>query len=192
MMHSPFRFLFIFFIVSIAAFVSCTKTVKCDGFPEGLKNYFPNTSLLKFTNTKKDTLKIAIVSNYTTGSRSESNNPLGTGGIGNGDPICIEELRYGSTMYTTFTKELEFYFEITFNNSSKETKLQMEIREPFVSTSGFVIDTINTNTSPGNVFGDTINLYTTNGRFSHTQLIYGKGITKIYDVNNKCEWRRVY
>lgn len=190
-MHSPFRFLFVFFIVSLAVFVSCTKTVKCDGFPEGLKNYFPNTSLLKFTNTKKDTLKIAIVSNYSTGSRTESNNPLSEGGSSSA-PVCEEELRYGSTMYTTFTKELEFYFEIKVNNASKVTKLQMEIREPFVSTSGFVIDTTNTNSSPGNVFGDTINLYTTNGRFSHTQLIYGKGITKIYDVNNKCEWRRVF
>jgi hypothetical protein len=191
MIDSILKFKYILLIFSSLLFVSCKKTINCPGFPEGLKNYFPNTSLLKFTNANNDTLKIAIIGSDISVPRTVSNNPLSEGGSG-GDPFCIEELSYFSNYYNTFTNELEFSINITFYNESKYTYLRFNVTEPFVSTSGFEIDTTNTTTPYGKVFGDTLNLNSSFGRFNFAQLIYGQGIVKLYDLVNNCEWNRVF
>lgn len=191
MKNSNLKFKHILLIVSSFIIVSCKKTINCAGFPEGLKNYFPNTSLLKFTNANNDTLKIAIVGSNVSVPRTVSNNPLSEGGSG-GNPFCVEVLSYYSNYYNSFTDELEFSINITFYNESKNTNLRFNVSEPFVSSSGFEIDTINTTTSSGKVFGDTLNLNSSFGRFNFAQLIYGQGIVKLYDVVNNCEWNRVF
>jgi hypothetical protein len=190
-MNSNLKFKYILLVVSSFLIVSCKKTINCAGFPEGLKNYFPNTSVLKFTNANNDTLKIVIVGSNISVPRTESNNPLSEGASG-GNPVCIEELSYNSNYYTTFTNELEFSINITFYNESKYTYLRFNVTEPFVSTSGFEIDTTNTTTPYGKVFGDTLNLNSSFGRFNFAQLIYGQGIVKLYDLVNNCEWNRVF
>jgi hypothetical protein len=190
MIDSILKFKYILLIVSNLLLVSCKKTINCPGFPEGLKNYLPETSLLKFTNTSNDTLEIAINSKFITLPRTVSNNPLSEGGTG-ADPVCIEELTYNNDSYNN-TQELVFYFNISL--SSYGATLRLNLQEPLVSTSTFDVETSNTPSSLGtsNIFGDTLNLNCTFGRFSFAQIIYGQGIVKLYDVANNCEWTRVF
>lgn len=188
MKNSNLKFKHILLIVSGFLMVSCKKTINCPGFPEGLKNYFPNTSLLKFTNANNDTLKIAIVTSFITTPRTESNNPLSVGGTGSA-PVCIEQLEYSN-----YNSNLSFSFNLSLNEKYNYTSIRINLSEEFVSSSYFEIETSNTPTTLGNnkVFGDTLNLNSSFGRFNFAQLIYGQGIVKLYDVVNNCEWNRVF
>lgn len=188
-MNSNFKFNYILLIVSSFLIVSCKKTINCPGFPEGLKNYFPDTSLLKFTNSANDTLKIVMNIKYITLPRTESNNPLSEGGTGSA-PICIEQLTYKNNYGST----IELYFDISMSEKENFTKLRLYLTEVSVLTSNFYIEESTTPSSlgTGKVFGDTINMNSSIGRFNFAQLIYGQGIVKLYDVVNSCEWNRVF
>jgi hypothetical protein len=74
------------------------------------------------------------------------------------------------------------------------TKLRLYLTEEFVSSSNFNIEASTTPSSLGTdkVFGDTINMNSSIGRFNFAQLIYGQGIVQLYDVVNNCEWNRVF
>ena len=182
------KFKHILLIVSSFLMVSCKKTINCPGFPEGLKNYFPDTSLLKFTNSANDTLKIVINIKYITLPRTESNNPLSEGGSGSA-PICIEQLTYQNNDVSN----IELYFDISMSEENY-TQLRLYLTEVSVLTSNFYIEESTTPSSlgTGKVFGDTINMNSSIGRFNFAQLIYGQGIVKLYDVVNNCEWNRVF
>jgi hypothetical protein len=188
-MNSNLKFKYILLIVSSFLIVSCKKTINCPGFPEGLKNYFPDNSLLKFTNSANDTLKIVINIKYITLPRTESNNPLSVGGTGSA-PICIEQLTYKNNYGST----IELYFDISMSEKGNFTKLRLYLTEVSVLTSDFYIEESTTPSSlgSGKVFGDTINMNSSIGRFNFAQLIYGQGIVKLYDVVNNCEWNRVF
>lgn len=189
MMNSNLKFKYILLIVSSFLIVSCKKTINCPGFPEGLKNYFPDNSLLKFTNSANDTLKIVMNIKYITLPRTESNNPLSVGGTGFA-PVCIEQLTYKNNYGST----IELYFDISMSEKENYTKLRLYLTEVSVLTSNFYIEESTTPSSLGTdkVFGDTINMNSSIGRFNFAQLIYGQGIVKLYDVVNNCEWNRVF
>ncbi len=189
MMDSNLKFKYILLIVSSLLLVSCKKTINCAGFPDGLKNYFPDTSLIKFTNSANDTLKIVINIKYITLPRTESNNPLSVGGTGSA-PFCIEQLTYRNN----YGSNIELYFDISLSEKENYTKLRLYLTEEFVSTSNFYTEESTTPSSLGTVkvFGDTINMNSSIGRFNFAQLIYGQGIVQLYDVVNNCEWNRVF
>ncbi len=188
-MNSILKFNYFFLIFISLLIFSCKKTINCAGFPEGLKNYFPETSLLKFTNSANDTLKIVMNIKYITLPRTESNNPLSEGGSGSA-PFCIEQLTYRNNYGST----IELYFDISMSEKENYTKLRLYLTDVSVLTSNFYIEASTTPSSlgTGKVFGDTINMNSSIGRFNFAQLIYGQGIVKLYDAVNNCEWNRVF
>ena len=188
--------LVVFGTISSVFFSSCKKKVDCSGLPQQMEGYFPSVSELKFSNGIGDTLILPV--NYYSRSvpRTLTNNPLSVGGTG-AKPFCYETIEArGDATWSSMSIPVYWSFELAVLEDSKTTKIIFSITEEFISTNSFNKAVNETPSTLGdyNVFGDTLNLTVLqpSARFTEAQIIFGKGLVKLRDVVNNCDWTRFW
>ena len=188
--------LVVFGTISSVFFSSCKKKVDCSGLPQQMEGYFPSVSELKFSNGIGDTLILPVDEYSRSIPRTLTNNPLSVGGTG-GTPFCVETIEAGGyTTWSSMSIPVYWSFELAVLEDSKTTKIIFSITEEFISTNSFNKAVNETPSTLGdyNVFGDTLNLTVLqpSARFTEAQIIFGKGLVKLHDVVNNCDWTRFW
>lgn len=173
----------------IVALASCNNKKDCPGFSENLIPYIPQESRLVFYNTDGDSLVIDIGSYGKTEPRTVGRNILSVGGTGS-KPYCASSCSMSSSMAASDAPELGY--SINVDDETGKCDLSVSIASNIPSNDYFFTSA---NFSPStHVFGDTVRLgnynVTTDPRFSRIEIVYGRGITRIQDDVEGCEWVR--
>lgn len=168
---------------------ACNNKKDCPGFSENLVPYIPQESRLVFYNTDGDSLVFTIGSYGKTEPRTVKRNILSVGGTGS-KPYCTSSCSMNSVMASSDTPQLGY--SINVDDEMGRCDLSVNITSALPSNDYFFTSESFSPSAP--VFGDTVRLGnytpTTDPRFSFIEIVYGRGITRIQDDVEGCEWVR--
>ncbi len=173
-----------------ALFVAaCNNKKDCPGFSENLTPYISDESKLVFYNVDGDSLVFNIGSYEKTEPRTVKRNVLSVGGTGS-KPYCVSSCSMSSDMFTS--DALQLGYSIDIDNEQDTCSLSLSLSSPLPSNDYFFTRAEFSPTA--HVFGDTIRLSnytpTSDPRFSRVEIVHGRGITRIQDDVEGCEWVR--
>jgi hypothetical protein len=177
------------FAATMVVILSCHNKKDCPGFSENLLAYIPQESRLVFYNGDGDSLVFNTGSYSKTEPRTLQRNVLSVGGTGS-KPYCMSSCSMSSEMLST--EEPQLNYTINIDNEADTCDISLSFASSLPSNDYFFT---RAEFSPtGRVFGDTIRLGnytpTTDPRFSFIEIVYGRGITRIQDDLEGCEWVR--
>ena len=181
--------LVVMFAATILIVSACHNKKDCPGFSENLTPYIPQESRLVFYNSDGDSLVFNIARYEKTEPRTVKRNVLSEGGSGS-KPYCVSSCSMSSDMYTSDAPQLGYSIDI--DNEQDTCSMSLSFSSPLPSNDYFYTRAEFSPTA--HVFGDTIRLSnytpTTDPRFSRVEIVYGRGITRIQDDIEGCEWVR--
>lgn len=168
---------------------ACHNKKDCPGFSDNLLPYIPNDGRLVFYNADGDSLVFNVGVYEKTEPRTVRRNVLSVGGTGS-KPYCVSSCSMSSDMFSSDAQQLGY--SIFIDNERDTCSLSLSLSSPLPSNDYFYTRAEFSPTA--HVFGDTIRMSnytpTTNPRFSRVEIVYGRGITRIQDDVEGCEWVR--
>jgi hypothetical protein len=185
-MKRPF---FSFCLLGFVLLLSCGEKKECPGFSDNLDAYIPREDRMVFHNISGDSLVFNTAYYERIGPHTEEQNTLSVGGSGS-KPYCRSSCSLRSVYSTTDPQQLNY--TITIDNEALVCTLAVNLTSNLPTIDYFLSDT--TYSSEGRLFGDTLKLgnhsTTTAPRFSHIEIVHGRGIVRIQDDQKRCLWFR--
>ena len=177
------------FLAVLVVLSSCNNKKDCPGFSLNLVPYIPQESRLVFYNAAGDSLVFNVDSYEMTEPRTLKRNVWSVGGSG-AKPYCRSSCSMSS--YLGYNDAPSLSYSVQVDDEMGICDISVNMSSSLPSNDYFYTSE---NFSPTmHVFGDTVRLGnytpTTDPRFSHIEIIYGRGITRIQDDVEGCEWVR--
>lgn len=183
------RLSFYFFLIGFLLLLSCGEKKECPGFSDNLDAYIPREDRMVFHNIGGDSLVFNTAYYERIGPHTEEQNTLSVGGSGS-KPYCRSSCKLRSVYSTSEPQQLDY--TITIDNEALVCTLAVNLSSNLPTIDYFLSDT--TYSSEGRLFGDTLKLgnfsTTTAPRFSHIEIVHGRGIIRIQDDARNCLWFR--